>query len=260
MQLMKLIHLLCMLAFVQVVHAQQSAKTKKEKFPSYFGISLSPVIPNNFIGAIHTSFQDSAQSMHVDYKNKWGLTFGGTVRIGLSKRIALETGISQVRRIYEVNTTIPDSNVATTSKLAFINYDIPLNALFYVQLSETWYMDASAGISITHYPSDVRKISEPSSKETVTAELRRTERTYFALNTGIGFEYRTEKIGNFFLGFGAKVPFKQPYFGVVIYEKSGYGKKTTAFAPISGGYFTIDFRYFIPSVNNKNRTNKALID
>lgn len=249
--------LICLIA--NLTYAQKKT-IKKERFPSYFGITLSPVIPNNFIGAVHTNFKDSAQSMSVDFKNKWGLTFGATIRIGLSKRIAIETGISQVRRIYEVSSEIPDSNVFSTSKIAFVNYDIPLNALVYVQLSEKWFMDASAGVSITHYPSDVRKVGNPSSKETVTNELRRTERTYFALNAGLGFEYRTEKMGNFFLGFGAKIPFKSPYIGVVLYEKVSYGTRTVAFGGISGGYFTVDFRYFIPTFNKKNISNKALID
>lgn len=236
-------------------------KRKKERFPSYFGIVAAPVIPNNFIGAVHTEIQDSTGSMTTDFHNKWGFTFGATIRIGLTKNISLETGISQVRRIYNVGVSIPDSNIFDSQKLAFINYDIPLNALFYVKMTERWYMDASLGLSITHYPSDVQDSMLPAAKKAIFVQGRRTERTYFAFNAGIGTEFRTDKAGTFFLGFGAKVPFKPPLFGATIYRQSGTGKQLTSFSPIDAGYFTIDFRYFIPTPKKKkDPVNKPIIE
>lgn len=239
----------------------QTNRTKKERFPSFFGAAISPVIPNNFIGATSTIATDSSGAMTTDFRNNWGVTFGATVRIGVTKRFSIETGITQVRRNYTTYVSIPDSNVNDQQKLTFINYDIPLNGLVYVQLSERWFMDASLGVSIVHYPSDVRDSMKPSNTEVVNVELRRTARTYFAFNAGLGFEYRTPKIGNFFLGFGVKVPFKPPYIGVTIYNKVGYGSKLTSYVPISAGYFTIDFRYFLPQFNGKKKeNNKSLID
>ncbi|WP_300659864.1 hypothetical protein [Fluviicola sp.] len=239
----------------------QKRKVKKERFPSYFGIVASPVIPNNFIGAVHTEIQDENKIMTADFHNKWGYTFGATIRIGLSKSISIETGISQVRRIYDVGVSIPDSNLYARQKLAFINYDIPLNALFYVKLTEQWYMDASLGVSITHYPSDVQDSMHPTPKKTVFVQGRRTESTYFAMNAGIGFEYRTPKAGTFFLGFGAKVPLKQPLFGVAILRQSGTGTQFFIYKPITAGYFTIDFRYFIPTPKKKKDPgNKSIVE
>lgn len=234
---------------------------KKERFPSYFGIVASPVIPNNFIGAVHSELIDSTGSMTTDFHNKWGFTFGATIRIGLTKNISLETGISQVRRVYNVGVSIPDSNIYDSQKLSFINYDIPLNALFYVKMTEKWYADASLGISITHYPSDVQDSMLPEAKKAIFIQGLRTSSTYFAFNAGFGFEYRTEKAGTFFLGFGAKVPFKSPFFGVSILRQSGTSKQLVAYKPIDAGYFTIDFRYFIPTPKKKqNPVNKPLIE
>lgn len=226
-------------------------KRKKERFPSYFGVVASPVIPNNFIGAVHTEMQDSTGSMTTDFHNKWGFTFGATIRIGLSKTISIETGISQVRRIYNVGVSIPDSNIFDNQKLAFINYDVPINVLFYVPLSEKWFADASLGVSITHYPSDVQDSMQPAAKKAIFIQGRRTASTYFAFNAGAGFEYRTEKAGTFYLGFGVKVPFKPPFFGVSILRQSGTAKQLSAYKPITAGYFTIDFRYFIPTPKKK---------
>jgi hypothetical protein len=226
-------------------------KRKKERFPSYFGVVASPVIPNNFIGAVHTEMQDSTGSMTTDFHNRWGFTFGATIRIGLSKNISIETGISQVRRIYNVSVSIPDSNIYDSQKLSFVNYDIPLNALFYVPLSEKWYADASLGVSITHYPSDVQDSMLPEAKKAIFIQGRRTASTYFAFNAGAGFEYRTEKAGTFYLGFGVKVPFKPPFFGVSILRQSGTAQQLSAYKPVTAGYFTIDFRYFIPTPRKK---------
>lgn len=236
----------CTLIALVVLSNSWGQKTKSDRFPSYFGIFVSPVVPNNFIGDVETNMQDSAKTMFATYKHQWGINFGATVRIGLTKNISLETGISQVRRNYLVSVEIPDSSFSGDQKLAFVNYDIPINALFYVQLSEKWYMNASIGFSINQYPSDSRDTILFNYKNKASVEARRTVRTSFAANAGLGFEYRTEDYGTFYFGGGAKVPFKDPFYGVVIGQTVSNGNDRVAFSPISTGYFTIDFRYFIP--------------
>jgi hypothetical protein len=238
-------------------------KKKKERFPSYFGIVASPVIPNNFIGSVHTVFKNSTEQMTVDFHNKWGFTFGATARIGIAKFFSLETGISQVRRMYNVNVSVPDSSVNVSTKLAFINYDIPLNGLFYIKLSENWLMDASLGVSLTHFPSNVQDtvIIEP--KYSIAMQGWRTASTYFAINAGVGFEYRTHKAGTFFLGLGVKVPGKDPLFGRALMKTVGTGTTFEAYKPLKAGYFTIDFKYFIPTIKlnkNKEQPNPSLIE
>ncbi|WP_294669826.1 outer membrane beta-barrel protein [uncultured Fluviicola sp.] len=246
----------CVLSFLSITQKQ-----KKERFPSYFGITASPVIPNNFIGSVHTELKDNSGAMTAYFDNKWGFTFGGTIRIGLFKYISMETGISQVRRVYQATVSMPDSNIYGSQKLALANYDIPLNALFYVPLTKKWLADASLGISLTHYPSNVQDSMHPKTERTIFVQGRRTERTYFAFNAGIGLEYRTLKAGTFFLGFGAKVPFKPPFFGVSIFRYSKKGDKISAYKPLEAGYFTIDFRYFIPTPKKKKSLgNKPLIE
>lgn len=238
-------------------------KKKKERFPSYFGIVASPVIPNNFIGRVHTVFTDPTEKMTVDFHNRWGYTFGATARIGLAKFFSLETGISQVRRLYNVKVTLPDSNINVSTKLAFINYDIPLNGLFYIQLSEQWLMDASLGVSLTHFPSNVQDTALIEPKYSVAMQGWRTASTYFAINAGVGFEYRTQKAGTFFLGLGAKVPGKEPLFGLALMKTNGSGNVFEAYKPLKAGYFTIDFKYFLPKIKlnkDKAQPNPSLIE
>ncbi len=238
-----------------------SQKTKRDKFPSYFGIVASPIIPNNFIGDVRTNMQDTSGTFHASFNHKVGFTFGAIVRIGVTKTISIETGLSQVRRNYSVDASVPDSSFSGSQRLAFVNYDLPINGLFYVQLSDKWYMNAAIGFSITHFPSDSRDTIRFDSKNIVSVEARRTARTYFAANAGLGFEYRTDKSGTFYLGGSAKVPFKDPFYGVGIYSTSSIGNKMVAYSPISSGYFTLDIRYFLPNIRKSDEHfNKPLID
>lgn len=235
-------------------------KTKRDRFPSYFGFVASPVIPNNFIGDVNTKMQDTANTMFANFQHRTGFTFGAIVRIGVTKTISIETGISQVRRVYNATVSAPDSSFSGDQKLSFVNYDIPINGLFYVQLSENWYMNAAIGFSVTQYPSDSRDTIRFDQKNIVSVEARRTARTYFAANAGLGFEYRTPKSGTFYIGGGAKVPMKDPFFGVAIWTTSGNGNKRVAYSPISSGYFTLDFRYFLPTIRKGDpKYNKPLI-
>jgi len=229
-----------------VISISWGQKVKMDRYPSYFGIFVSPVIPNNFIGDVNTNMQDTANALFATYTHQWGINFGAIVRIGLTKTVSIETGISQVRRNYLVSVNLPDSGFSGTQKLAFVNYDIPINALFYVQLSEKWFMNAAIGFSINQYPSDSRDEIFFNQKSKATVEARRTVRTSFAANAGLGFEYRTEESGTFYVGGGAKVPMKDPFYGVVIKSTVSSGNNQVAFSPISTGYFTVDFRYFIP--------------
>ncbi len=239
----------------------QVKKTKREQFPSFFGLIGAPVIPNNFIGEKESIFQDSLQRMTTNFENKWGYTFGASARFGLTKNISIETGITQIRRNYLVQVAIPDSGINRSQKLAFVNYDIPINALFYVKLSENIFASAALGISVSHYPTDVRDSIQAENNQTVLIEGRRIHRTYFATNAGFGFEYRTKKAGTFYIGTSAKVPFQPIFFGVSIYRKSGNGNQIVAFKPITAGYFTVDFRYYIPTPNKRNPiSNKDIIE
>ncbi len=219
---------------------------------TYFGIYASPVIPTNFIGDRTTKFLDSSGLMESTFRHNWGYTFGATARFGITKSISIETGLAQVRRFFTATAIIADSNINRSQQLAFSNYDVPINGLLYVQLSEKWFADGCFGISITHQPYDSGDTILVSSTERIQVLARRVTRTYFAANAGLGFEFRTEKKGTFYLGGSVKIPFKPIFIGQTIYSKSGSGNKLNGFGAISAPYFCIDFKYFLPNIKKKN--------
>jgi hypothetical protein len=229
----------------------QQPKVKKDRFPSYFGLAVSPIFPNNFVGSKTATFKDSTSTMTTTFNQKTGIMFGASVRIGITKLISIETGIYQIRRNFDVSMSVPDSNVYGNKTLGFVNYDIPINALVYVQLAEQWYMNASLGFSINQYPTDVRDSILPGGKNYLEMQGRRVERTHFSSNAGIGFEYRTKKAGTFYLGAAGKITFRPIMLGVGIMHQTGTSNRLVSVGRINGGYFSIDFRYYLPTLRMK---------
>jgi len=224
---------------------------KRDKFPSYFGLVASPVFPSGFLGSKTTVFSDTTQTMTTTFSQTTGFMFGASVRIGLTKLISLETGLTQIRRNFHVGMSIPDSSIQSQKTFSFVSYDLPLNALIYVQMTENVFMNASLGMSIAHYPSDIRDTIQPGGKDFLVQEGRRTKRTYFAVNAGIGFEYRTLKSGTFYIGGGGKIPLMPIMFGVGILKEAGSSKHLLSYEPVDGSFLSLDLRYYFPNVRNK---------
>lgn len=237
---------------ITLLSFQLSAQVRKKRVPSYFGIRVSTVFPTRFIGEprldLASPTTDSYQ-ITSSLQQKIGYSFGGTVRVGLTKLIALETGINFTHRNFDLEMAVPDSNVYAKKQLAFIDYDIPINALFYIPLSEQWYMNASLGAAVVFKPTHIGTYS-------ALEEYHEFKHTGFVehkialdLNANVGFEFRTEKNGFFYLGGSGKVPF-QPIFD--LYAQYAYqGTKRSLNGGVDGTYLSIDFKYFFPIIKKK---------
>jgi hypothetical protein len=129
----------------------QTSVAQRERFPSYFGLQVRPIFPTRFIGEPTLSLSEGNFSTQIN--QRIGYSFGGTVRAGLTKTIAFETGINFNQRHFSVDMSVPDSGVVASNDLTFINYDSPINWLVYIQLSESIFMNASLGVALTYNPS-----------------------------------------------------------------------------------------------------------
>lgn len=221
--------------------------TKKEKFPSYFGLQFRPIFPTNFIGSPETIL--TKNEFTTTLTQKIGYSFGGTIRAGLTKLIAFETGINFTQRNFDITMAVPDSNVFATNDMSFISYDIPLNGLIYVQLSEKFYMNASMGIALTFKPTDIGVQTLPGSHHSFTHTGRVYRKFGLDLNANFGFEYRTEKSGFFYFGGSVRVPLKPVFDIIAQYKYQGY--KNTIYGTVDGSYLALDFKYFFPNISNK---------
>ncbi len=215
------------------------------------GIQFKPIFSSDFFGAgAETSTLDNFTATRTP---KLGLSFGMQIRRGFTKMFSYETGINYIRRNYDI--TCMDENIGLNKEFDFglVGYEIPHQLLVYIRLGENFYMNTATGISFNWFASDV------ASQEN---SLKFTQRTYltngwikFALIANIGFEFRTEKSGYFYLGSSLTNPFKNFANTVVKYDENTSIDKEISL-PLKGGIFTIDFRYFFKSDPVKKRNKK----
>lgn len=224
-----------------------SMSQSKEKVPSYFGIQIRPVFPTQFIGtSILTLTGDGFEST---IEQKLGYSFGGTVRAGVTKLIAIETGINYTERNFDLTMSVPDSNLYATNDLTFIEYDVPVNVLTYIQLSQAFYMNASVGATISFKPTNVGVYNQPNGYHAFRNTGIPANKIAFGINANVGFEYRTKEKGFFYIGGSARVPFA-PLFSLYS-DYNNQGNQIRHIGEVDGSFLTIDFKYFFPNIKNK---------
>jgi len=229
-----------------------ASKRKKQRVPSYFGLQVRPIFPTRFIGESSLTLEENDENklyFSSTVSQRIGYSFGATVRAGLGKFIALETGINFTQRNFDITYEIPDSSIYGSNDLTFISYDIPINALFYIRLAEKWYMNASLGVNMNFKPTHVKVYDNPKIYHHMDHSGYVVNKFAFGMNANVGFEFRTEKIGFFYLGGSANVPFSPIFDMVVDYRYQGYHSQEVA--GMDGSFLSIDFKYFFPNIRNK---------
>jgi len=223
------------------------AQVQKVAPPSYFGLHVRTLFPTQFIGTNTLELEEAGFFSTIS--QRVGYSFGGTVRAGLTDLISIETGINFNQRHYNIDFSVPDSNIFGSTDLSFIEYDIPINALFYIRLSDKWYSSASMGFALTFKPTNVQTFAQPSGPHRFiyTGLLRR--KIGFDAMANFGFEYRTEKKGFFYMGGSARVPFSPLFDIIASYEWEGTSRRT--FGEMDGSYLSLDLKYFFPNIRNK---------
>ncbi len=225
------------------------AQEKTDKLPTYFGIQLRPIFPTQFIGDPTTSV--SGDGFETSITQKLGFGFGGTVRASVTKLIAIESGINYTQRYFNLSVALSDSNIFGEKSMTFIEYDIPVNALIYVQLSDEIFMNASLGVAISYKPTDTRVQIRPDGKHYFALYGLRYKSLGFDLNANVGFEYRTRKNGFFYLGGSARVPFAPLFQYAAFYNYDA--NSILLKGDVDGSFLTLDFKYFFPLIKNKGK-------
>ncbi len=138
----------------------------------------------------------------------------------------------------EIDSTFFDQN------FTYIAFEIPVMALFYVQLGEKWFLNNAVGFSLDFFPSNAQK-DEPD----LPYEVLNTRRSWIipSVKASVGFEFRTIKSGYFYLG----GQFHRPLVPIsdVFVERSEAGNigLQTIQTPLSGTYFAVDLQVFLQS-------------
>lgn len=236
-----------LLFFLILFGFQSIGQGKRSKVPSYFGIQVSPVFPTQFIGNPVVELQEGGFSSTITQKA--GYSFGATVRAGITELIAFDSGISFTQRNFDVQAAHIDSNASIQNTLSLIEYNIPLNLLFYIKLTDELYANASFGGMITYKPTDVAIVDYDNGLNKFVHRSYINGKAGFDLNASLGFEYRTKKKGFFYVGGTARVPLKPAF--VILAEYSYKGYDIDLYNNVDGSFLSLDFKYFFPNIRNK---------
>lgn len=174
----------------------------------------------------------------------FGYNAGMVIRHNFTKMFALETGISFTKRNFNMLVNDNTNNYTFTQDFASIAYEIPIQALVYVQLNKQIFMDVSFGFVADILPSNVAVIS---SDRKLFMEGQRKNWLNAALTANIGWEWRTEQYGAFYIGGTYHRGFSDMFGFLMQYEYDSTDPNSTYTRILNvqnGNYLTLDFRYF----------------
>lgn len=227
---------------------------QSNKVPSYFGVHYKALFPNNFVGSKSLTLNN--QEFSSTCTQKRGYSIGATVRAGITKLIAFETGINLIHRNFNLQMSVVDSNQFAERDLSFLSYDIPLNCLIYIKLNKTWYANASLGISAVYKPSTIGGVNnlEGSHSFIHTGYVDYKKKFSADFNGNVGFEFRSKNSGFFYLGGAVQIPLEPLFYLAGMYKYQGY--ELTDIDSVSGAFLSLDLKYFFPLTKSNGSTFK----
>ena len=221
--------------------SQEDKKPTKTNKESTFGIQYSPIFSS---GMNNSDINFTEDNINFDIQLKKGFVFGMEARFDLYKRYSFQTGLNFIRRNYDINITVESSdksifkNNLGHNELRLIGYEIPMMGLVYVRLSKKIYMDNAFGLSFNFFPSNVKFYD---------LYINKYSFVNVSLMANLGFEYRTENYGYFYLGAAYQVHFKD----MGRFEFSVPAKNYMS--SFSGNYLVINLKYFFDPVETAKK-------
>ena len=220
------------------------------------GFQIKPMVPSRFFGTGPLSLE--GDSLQATFTNKTGWSAGMVIRKGLTKMWSIESGISMMQRNYQLDFFSQRFDQGGKTQYRFIGYEIPLQALVYVQLGKQVYMNSSAGVSCNFYPSNLLKqgfVQKDTSVVDYSIRTYRARWNQVSVIINYGFEYRSKKSGYYYIGASFHRPFGRIAGSQGLVESTSGSERL--WLSLSGSYFSIDLKYFL---FDKYKTKKAVIE
>jgi hypothetical protein len=227
----------------------QSFSQSLKKGETIFGVEVKGIIPTSLFGSGPISLGDDSISIHVN--SPIGYSFGMMIRHNFSKMFSLETGIHMTNRIYKLNIQNSNNNFNGQSKIEYDSFEIPIQWLLYVRLGKQVYMNTILGFSFDFFPSDVVK-----NEASFAYYIQRDSWIKASLLASVGFEYRTQKSGFFYLGASLHSPFGNiGNLTVSYYYQDNVLQEVSYSEQLNGTYLSAEIRYFF---NKKEKTAEVI--
>lgn len=218
------------------------------------GIQLKPMVPSQFFGT--GPVRQLSEQTDALLENQLGWNSGVVIRRGLNNMWSLETGISMVQRNYKVTFESLRFGFSESMSYRLVGYEIPIQALIYVQLGKQWFINGSGGVALNFYPSNLEKFGSTVVDTTFIDYHMKTYRNNWMMPSvlaNLGFEYRTKESGFFYIGASYHRPLSEIALSNLRIESNGSGNDTKFF--LNGTYLTLDLRYFLPE-SSADKTKK----
>jgi hypothetical protein len=200
-----------------------------------FGLQVKPMIPSRFNPrSVETEFKNNVE---YSLSKLPGYSFGMVIRRGYTENFSFEGGINSVTRNFSLVIQDNDKNQRIERDFRIVAYEIPLLMLVFIRLSEEIYMNAALGGSFDFFPSEVGIKGD--GYQTLS---RRNSWAQAAILANVGWEYRTQKSGYFYIGGSFHRPFTAMYTTGVLYERDQ--TYDNVYLKMTGNYITLDLRYF----------------
>src|SRR5688500_9223651 len=209
------------------------------------GFQFKPIFNSKFLET--GEVKEDTLGVSFSHLPKFGFCGGMVIRMGLTKRISLETGINYVRRDYEFSLT--DSGFLEKKKFKTISYEIPIMGMVFIRLGEKLYINTALGGSLDIFQSNYNIHSSYYNNN-----IFRDAWLSPALLANLGFEYRTEKSGYFYIGASYHRPFNKIFISEV--EYNGMVPPVFKKMQFSGNYLTLDLRYFFHEDPGKRKVKR----
>ena len=127
---------------------------------NFFGIHFNPIIPTNIFQKNDYSYSSDTASFSIN--NIASFSYGAEIRHYFTYRFALVSGITYIKRNIKVDfdSQYPQASKKTdasfSEELHFTAFEIPIQAVGYVRLTQEIYMDIAGGINLNFYPSHLK--------------------------------------------------------------------------------------------------------
>lgn len=247
---MKNILVIFFIAFISTFFSQLGDNSR---FPTFFGFQVKTLFPSILSGGIFT-ISDSLNYLSQSIEQKTGISYGANIRFGLTDLIAIETGINYLERKFEIFATVVDSNFSENIKVTYVQYDIPVNGLISVKLTEEIIATAGLGFSVNFKPTNIRRdVYNEKNSFVHQGYVSISNMFSLAANANFGFEYSTRKYGAFNIGASAQIPFSSLFDirTTYVYVNKGI---SSIYQTVIGSYLSLDLKYFFHNSNGRGST------
>ena len=208
-----------------------------------FGLQYKPIIPSKYFNSSHVD--ESYGEYSFNLMPKYSNAFGMILRQKINQTFSIESGLNYIQRNYKLTIMNSQQDVNDFTFFGIRSYEIPIQLLTYVRISEFWYLNVTFGISHNVLASNIISYGEI---DTFSQETKRKEGGYTALLANIGMEYRTENKGHYYIGASLHNSFREigrvePKYNDLNNSFNSQDEEKKILQ-IPGNFITLDFRYF----------------